>query len=125
MALRLLVIDDEPPVREALTRMLRFDGHEVQTASDAAEALACFQPGRFDLVITDYSMAGMDGARLAADLKARAPNQRVLMITAYVDTFDTLPKGVDLVLGKPFSLRAVRGAIAQLLPPASQQPQTS
>jgi CheY-like chemotaxis protein len=120
MAIRLLVIDDEQLVRDTLRLMLHFDGHEVQTASGAAEALALFRPGRFDLVITDCSMPGMDGAQLAAAIEERDPKQRVLMVTAHVEAHAGPPKGVDLMLGKPFALDALRRAIAQVLPPASQ-----
>jgi CheY-like chemotaxis protein len=119
MAFRLLVIDDEPVVRDGLLRMLQLDGYEVQTAEGAEEALGLLQPGRFDLVITDYCMRGMNGAQLAVAIKERDPKQRVLMITAYSESVKGLPKGVDILLCKPFSINALRGAIAPLLPPAS------
>jgi two-component system, OmpR family, response regulator MprA len=116
MAYRLLVIDDDPIVRETLLHMLQFEGYEVQTAEGAEEAFALLQPGKFDLVITDYCMPRMDGAQLAAAIKDRDPKQRVLMITAHAESVKGLPKGVDILLCKPFSINSLRGAMAPLLP---------
>ena len=120
MAFRLLVIDDEPIVRDTLLRLLQADGYEVLTAESATDAFALLQDGQFDLVITDYCMRGMNGAELAAAIKERDPNQRVLMITAFGDRVKGLPKGVDILLCKPFSINALRGAMAPLLPPVGQ-----
>jgi len=82
---RILVVDDEPFVCDAVKMMLNFDGHVVQTASNAKEALAMFEEGKFDLVITDFAMPIMKGDELAAAIKARCPNQPVVMITAYAE----------------------------------------
>src|SRR5206468_12229838 len=53
---RILVVDDEPFVCDALKMMLTFDGHIVETASNGKEALAMFEVGKFDLIITDFAM---------------------------------------------------------------------
>ena len=82
---RILVVDDEPLVCDAVRMMLDFDGHQVKTAASGKEALAMFQEGQFDLVITDFEMPGMKGDELAAAIKAQAPNQPVVMITAYAE----------------------------------------
>ena len=52
---QILVVDDEPTVSEAIKMMLEHDGHKVQTANSGREALTMLEPGRFDLVTTDFS----------------------------------------------------------------------
>jgi CheY-like chemotaxis protein len=125
MATRLLVVDDDPLVREAVRTMLRFDGHEVHLAAGPEEALGLFEPGKFAVVIVDYTMPGMSGAQLAVAIKERDPSQPVLMITAYKEALGETPKGVDLILGKPFRFEALRAAVASLLPPSSSSPEDS
>jgi len=108
---RILVVDDEPFVCDAVKMMLTFDGHIVETASNGKEALAMFEVGKFDLVITDFAMPNMKGDELAATIKARSPKQPVVMITAYAEMLassgNPLP-GVDFVISKPFLLENVR-----------------
>lgn len=116
-ARRILVVDDEPLVCDSTKRILAYDGHQVVTASSAAEALALFQNGKFDLVITDYEMPVMKGDALAVAIKTLVPQQPVLMITAYVEPLltagDSLT-GVDLMVSKPFTLPELRQAVANL-----------
>jgi CheY-like chemotaxis protein len=116
---RILVVDDEPFVCDAVKMMLAFDGHEVHTAANGAEALAIYNQQPFDLVITDFEMPKMKGSELAIAIKDRNPKQPVVMITAYAEMLEssgTPLKGVDFVLGKPFYLEDLRRAIARTLP---------
>ena len=101
---RILVVDDEPFVCDAVKMMLAFDGHDVVTTNDAKEALGVFEQDKFDLVITDYAMPGMKGDELAAAIKAKAPQQPVVMITAYAEMLQSSGKklaGVDFLISKP------------------------
>src|SRR5204862_3347653 len=82
---RILVVDDEPLVCDAVKMMLAFDGHDVSTANSAKEALAIYDKEKFDLVITDFAMPVMKGDALALAIRERNPNQKVLMITAYAE----------------------------------------
>jgi CheY-like chemotaxis protein len=119
---RILVVDDEPLVCDAVKMMLDFDGHRVETASSGKEALAIMEKGQFDLVITDFEMPVMKGDELAAAIKARSPNQPVVMITAYAEMLQASGNrltGVDLVLSKPFLLENLREAIAKVTPAPS------
>src|SRR5258705_13219996 len=113
----ILVVDDEPFVCDAVKMMLDFDGHIVETAHSAKDALAMFEEGKFDLIITDFAMPTMKGDELAAAIKARSPNQPVVMITAYAEMLQASGKnmpGVDLVISKPFLLENLRAAIAKV-----------
>jgi CheY-like chemotaxis protein len=123
---RILVVDDEPFVLEAVKMMLSFDGHVVTTAGDAKDALDLLERNEFDLVITDYAMPGMRGDELAARIKASKPAQPVVMITAYAEmlTGKSLP-GVDFMISKPFLLENLREAIAKVaasVPTAAKRP---
>src|SRR5690348_14323710 len=98
---RILVVDDEPFVCDAVKMMLDFDGHQVETAGSARDALTIFDKGKFDLVITDFAMPEMKGDELAAAIKAKSPNQPVVMITAYAEMLQASGKsmpGVDMVI---------------------------
>jgi CheY-like chemotaxis protein len=119
---RILVVDDEPFVCDAVKMMLAFDGHDVVTASNGNEALGLFNKDKFDLVITDFAMPGMKGDELAAAVKARSPGQPVVMITAYAEMLHSAGKslpGVDYVVSKPFLLEHLREAITSVLPEAN------
>ena len=115
---QILVVDDEPTVCKAIQMMLRYYGHEVQTANDGPAALVLFESGQFDLVITDYLMPEMKGDQLVTHIKGRRPGQRIIMVTAFAEDFLTHGKptgGVDYVLNKPFSLEELRTAIAKVM----------
>jgi CheY-like chemotaxis protein len=118
---RILVVDDEPFVCDAVKMMLAFDGHSVETASSAKDALAIFEKSKFDLVITDFAMPAMKGDELALAIKARNPGQPVVMITAYAEMLQSsgnpLP-GVDFIISKPFLLENLREAISRVTPVA-------
>jgi CheY-like chemotaxis protein len=117
---KILVVDDEPFVCEAVKMMLAFDGHNVTTANSGKEALSKLDSEKFDVIITDFAMPSMKGDELAAAIKARIPNQPVVMITAYAEMLQSsgspLP-GVDCLISKPFLLENLREAIAKVLPP--------
>ena len=120
---RILVVDDEPLVCDAVKMMLDFDGHAVETAASAKDALAALEKGKFDLVITDFEMPVMKGDELAAAIKARDPLQPVVMITAYAELLRASGNpltGVDYLISKPFLLENLREAIAKVTPLAAR-----
>src|SRR5262245_43098858 len=113
---RILVVDDEPFVSDAVKMMLMFDGHKVDTASSGQEALALFEKEKYDLVITDYAMPVMKGDELATTIKARTPGQPIVLITAYAEMLKASHHpltGVDFVISKPFLLENLREAITK------------
>jgi DNA-binding response OmpR family regulator len=114
----ILVVDDEPSVCQSIRMLLEHDGHGVQLVDSGEAALALFEPGKFDLVITDYSMRDMKGNQLVAIIRQRSPDQRIIMATglAYeMDDTDGRAAGVDLVIDKPFSLTELPEAIVRVL----------
>lgn len=114
-SLRILVVEDEPLVREVITVYLSEDEHEVETAANGLEGLEKFKAGRFDVVLTDRAMPEMPGDVLAAEIKKIAPSQPVILLTGYGDLISGAgerPGGVDLVVSKPFTLAMLRDAIA-------------
>jgi CheY-like chemotaxis protein len=121
---RILVVDDEPFVCDAVRMMLAFDGHSVETASSGKDALAMFDKSKFDLVITDFAMPLMKGDELAMEIKARNPEQPIVMITAYAEMLlasGTPIPGVDLIISKPFLLENLREAISRVSPVARKE----
>jgi CheY-like chemotaxis protein len=116
---RILVVDDEPEVCNAVKMLLNFDGHIVETASNGKDALALFDTGKYHVIITDFEMPKMKGDELAAAIKARDPKQPIVMITAYAEMLESSGnplKGVDFLISKPFLLENLRQAIAKVAP---------
>jgi CheY-like chemotaxis protein len=116
-ALRVLLVDDEQDVREALAEMLASHGHTVLTASGADEALVQLElDPHLDLVLTDLVMPGPNGWDVAARVKARRPAMPVGLITGWGDAADvdaTQRALVDFVVEKPVSVEALQEAVAR------------
>ena len=110
----ILLVEDEAGVRAALRFMLRTDEHTVEEAADGAQALDLFSKGRFDLVMTDFAMPGMNGGELASKIKQMAPGQPILIITGYKKALGDFQSHVDAVLLKPFSLEELRQTFLKL-----------
>jgi PAS domain S-box-containing protein len=124
----ILVVEDEPSVREMLSSMLDIAGYRVFLASDGQEALSVLatRVGAIDLLITDVIMPGMSGVELAANVTQISPGTRVLYMSGY--TYDVIAQGGaleegTLLLQKPFRMdtleRTVRSALAKPLPSSS------
>jgi GAF domain-containing protein/CheY-like chemotaxis protein len=114
-SVRVLVIDDEPFVRETLEEILRLQQHDVVVADDGISGLARFREGAFDLVMTDLAMPGMSGWQVAQSVKAARPQVPVVLVTGWgveVQTDDLKKHGVDRVLTKPFRFDDVRDVLA-------------
>ena len=112
---QILIVDDDQGVRQTLRLLLRFDGHAVFEAQDAAGALEMFNQHPFDLVITDFEMPGMNGDELALRIKRQSPSQPILMITAYSEKCYDLDNAAYALLTKPFAFEDLRGALKALL----------
>ncbi|HWS86843.1 MAG TPA: ATP-binding protein [Pyrinomonadaceae bacterium] len=107
---RILVVDDEAPVRELLCDILEDEGVEVTLAANGAEALARFEPGRFDAVITDIGMPGMNGWELLGHVSERDRQVSLAVITGWgelVSTHEEKAASVEWVLTKPFAMSQI------------------
>lgn len=114
---RILVVDDDPSMRTALMESVRRLGYAVQGAVDGADALE--RVGRFRpwLVLTDLKMPRMTGLELIKELKARAPQAAIVLMTAYgtVETaVEAMKHGASEYLLKPFSMDLLERVIANL-----------
>ena len=116
--LRILVVEDEPLVREVLSVYLEEDKHHVTLAVNGREGLEKYRAGEFDLVMTDRAMPEMNGDQLALEIRKLNPKQPILLLTGFGDLMmgaGEHPPGVDLVVSKPFTLTTLRNAIAKVL----------
>jgi GAF domain-containing protein/CheY-like chemotaxis protein len=110
-----LVIDDEPLVRETLGEILRQQHHVVVVADDGASGLARFREGAFDLVMTDLAMPGMSGWQVAQAVKAARPKVPVVLVTGWgveVEAEELQTHGVNHVMTKPFRFEDVQSVVA-------------
>ncbi|MGA5355078.1 response regulator transcription factor [Streptomyces thermodiastaticus] len=115
---RILIVDDEPAVREALQRSLAFEGYDTEVAADGAEALQKADTYRPDLVVLDIQMPRMDGLTAARRMRAAGDTTPVLMLTArdtVGDRVTGLDAGADDYLVKPFELDELFARIRALL----------
>lgn len=116
--MRLLIIEDEAPMRTALVETLKAEGYRVLAASDGITGLelACTAP--FDLVLLDVMMPGLDGFALCRELRKRGRSMPVLMLTAkgqVDDRVEGLDSGADDYLVKPFSLKELLARVRAML----------
>jgi two-component system OmpR family response regulator len=115
---RLLVVDDEPNIRELLSASLRYAGFEVLTACDGREAVQIAEKSRPDLVVLDVMLPDMDGFDVIRRLRAGARPLPVVFLTARDGTGDKvtgLTLGGDDYVTKPFSLEEVVARIRAVL----------
>ncbi|HKQ96686.1 MAG TPA: sigma-54 dependent transcriptional regulator [Candidatus Polarisedimenticolia bacterium] len=119
-AARVLIIDDEPIIREVLSDVLARQGHALTFAPDAETGLRELDEREFDLVVLDLMLPGMGGLEALLEIRRRDPDQVVIMLTAYgsVETaVQAIRQGAHDYLTKPFKnedvLRAVRNGLRQ------------
>lgn len=115
---RLVVVDDEPSIRELLSASLRFSGFEVITASNGTEAIEVIVDSQPDLIIMDVMMPDIDGFTVTSRIRQEGIDAPVLFLTARDDTQDKvmgLTVGGDDYVTKPFSLEEVVARIRAIL----------
>ena len=110
--LRVLVVDDEEPVRQTLAATLAHDGHRVSLAEHGVDGLRQFMAGTFDLVVTDRAMPGMSGEQMAASMKQVRPHTPIILLTGFGQFLEKEKfPGVDVLACKPVSVATLREAI--------------
>ncbi|MDI3389589.1 response regulator transcription factor [Streptomyces sp. B-S-A8] len=115
---RILIVDDEPAVREALQRSLAFEGYATDVAADGLEAVEKATATQPDLIVLDIQMPRMDGLTAARRLRATGSTTPILMLTArdtVGDRVTGLDAGADDYLVKPFELDELFARIRALL----------
>ncbi|QEL25286.1 response regulator [Bosea sp. F3-2] len=117
---RILVVDDEEPLRVLVARGLSLDGHSCLTAADGAEALDILlaEEGRFDLLLTDIRMPLMDGIALALAAKQRFPELTIMLMTGYAEQRErakSLETIVAEVMAKPFTIAELRATVMKVI----------
>ncbi len=117
---RILVVDDEEPLRTLVARGLGMDGHSCLTAADGAEALDILiaEQGRFDLLLTDIRMPLMDGIALALAAKREFPDLTIMLMTGYAEQRErakSLEAIVADVMTKPFTIAELRAKVLTVI----------
>ncbi|AYY13520.1 DNA-binding response regulator [Actinobacteria bacterium YIM 96077] len=113
-----LVVDDDPAVRESLRRSLAFNGYGVELASDGEEALRYVSQAQPDAVVLDVMMPRLDGLATCRALRAAGNDVPILMLTARDEVSDRvsgLDAGADDYLPKPFALEELLARLRALL----------
>ena len=116
--MRILVVDDEPAVREVLERILRLEGFEVQMAGDGREAVRSQAAAPADAVLLDIRMPELDGLEVCRRMRDTGDRTPVLMLTARDEVGDRvagLEAGADDYLPKPFALEELLARLRALL----------
>jgi two-component system response regulator MprA len=116
--MRVLVVDDDRAVRDALRRVLTLDGYEVQSAEGGAEAIDAVAQAVPDAVVLDIGMPGIDGLEVCERLRLLGNRVPILMLTARVEISDRvagLDAGADDYLIKPFDVNELKARLRALL----------
>jgi CheY-like chemotaxis protein len=117
---RLLVIDDDREVRNTIADTLRFDGHDVQTASDGREGLALVSRNPYDLIFCDLRMPQMDGRAFYETIQREYPRvlKRLVFVTAQAHSFEYAAflreSGIPL-LEKPVTFQQLRKMVDRMV----------
>jgi len=113
----ILLVDDEPLLRQNLSRFLEMLGHDVLVAANGKEALSVIEDSPVDLVVTDVNMPDMDGLELINALRGRTPPLPIIVMSGG-GRFDksmllqsATVLGAVVSLAKPFSLEELKGAV--------------
>lgn len=115
---KILVIDDDPDIVHLLEMHLRDEGYAVESALDGAGGLARATEEKFDLIILDVMLPGLDGLEICRRLRSDTPYTPVLMLTCKSSELDRvvgLELGADDYMSKPFSIRELKARVKALL----------
>ena len=115
---RLLIVDDERNIRRSLVTFFESLGHTVRPAESGTQAIASLAETQFDLVLTDYRMAEMSGLELLREIKKRAPESLVILMTAFAtveNAVEAMKSGAYDYVTKPFSLEQIQHTVDRAL----------
>jgi signal transduction histidine kinase/CheY-like chemotaxis protein len=116
-AIAILIVDDDPAVRELLVNMTSALGHSSTVAEDGARGLVAIERSQPDLVLVDFAMPGMNGAEFAGKLRDRHPQVPIVFVTGYADTgmIESVIDEHALILRKPFRSSELKTILAEVM----------
>jgi len=126
LGIKVLVIDDEPPITELLNMSLSFEGYEVASANSGREGLEKARSFRPDLIVLDIMMPDLDGFQVLKRLREEGNKTPVLFLTAkdaVEDRVTGLTAGADDYLPKPFSLAELSARVGAILRRSGNSPE--
>ncbi len=118
MGASILVVEDEPAIRDGVCDVLSFHGHAPTPAATGTYGLSEALTGRYDLVLLDVMLPGIDGFSICSQVRAKLPRQPLLMLTAKgaeADVLDGFRHGADDYVVKPFSVAQLIARVSALL----------
>lgn len=109
----ILVVDDEPPIRQLVARILERKGHTVIQCGDAASALAVTEP--LDLLVVDFVLPDINGRELTEQLRATRPTLPVILMSGYLPDPELAPPAPSTFMQKPMTPTVVLETVDQML----------
>lgn len=114
----ILVVDDDPQMREDIAEMLSKEGYNLTTVGSGEEALKMIQEKDFDVVLTDLMMPGISGMDVLREIKKIKPRTRVIIITAFAtieSAVEAMKMGASDYISKPFKINEVQVTVKRAL----------
>ena len=115
---RILVVDDEPGIREFLQIMLEREGYEVSSAENGTDAISRFKKKKYDVVIADIKMPKVSGLEVLSSVKEMSPETRVILITAHASfesAVEAMNEGAYDYITKPFNVDEIKVTVSNAL----------
>jgi len=109
-SVKIMIVDDEPSVRESFKMILKIKDYEVETFPDGPTAIASLQKDKFDMAFVDYKLPGMDGLEVLKKIKEIDSNMEVCIVTAYATETshaNAITLGALEYLRKPFLMEEI------------------
>lgn len=128
MSARILIAEDDAAVRAFAARALTFKKHDVTAVEDGLQALAALESARFDLLVTDVVMPGLDGIGLCEKVREICPEMPVLVMTGYAAEYQRAYNLEQLdheVIIKPFTLQGFCRRVQGMLSAGRREPETT
>ena len=123
----ILVVEDEPAIREGLVDVLVYHGYDVETAATGSDGLRLALTGRYELILLDIMLPGIDGYTICDQVRAADREQPIIMLTAKSgdeEIIQGLKLGADDYVAKPFSIQQLLLRIEAVLRRAAPAPDT-
>lgn len=114
----ILIVDDEPDLRNLLEQVLTNAGYKVQQASDGDEALKLLKKEKFDIALLDIQMPNVNGIQVLKYIQQHLPKTKAIMLTGYADlkhAMEAKEFGAQDFIGKPYKIEDILSTVEQAL----------